>query len=118
IDGEPIWSPIKEVDLKYVVNTNWDLFEHGPTKTFYLRYNESWIKASAIEGPWEPAGTLPGSFKKLPADDNWKDVKAALPGKKLSASAMPKVFVSQEMAELIMLEGPTAYEPITGAPTL
>jgi hypothetical protein len=118
IDGEPIWSPIKEVDLKYVINTNWDLFEHTPTKAFYLRYNESWLKAGAIEGPWSPAGTLPDSFKKLPADDNWKDVKAAVPGKKLSASSMPKVFVSQEMAELIMLEGPTAYEPITGAPTL
>jgi len=33
IDGEPIWSPIKENDLKYAVNTNWDLFLHDPTKT-------------------------------------------------------------------------------------
>ena len=32
IDGEPIWSPIKENDLKFAVNTNWDLFQHGPTK--------------------------------------------------------------------------------------
>ena len=28
LDGEPIWSPIKEVDLKFAVNTNWDLFQH------------------------------------------------------------------------------------------
>ena len=34
IDGEPIWSPIKENDLKFAVNTNWDLFQHVPTNTF------------------------------------------------------------------------------------
>ena len=33
IDGEPVWTPIPENDLKSAVNTNWDLFEHAPTKT-------------------------------------------------------------------------------------
>ncbi len=28
LDGEPIWSPIKENDLKFAVNTNWDLFQY------------------------------------------------------------------------------------------
>ena len=32
LDGEPIWSPIKDNDLKFAVNTNWDLFQHGPTQ--------------------------------------------------------------------------------------
>ncbi len=119
VDGEAIWSPIEKLDLKYAVNTNWDLFEHGPTKTLYLRYNESWLQATAVTGPWTPiAGALPESFKKLPADDNWKDVKAAVPGKKLGASTTPKVFVSLEPAELILIEGPIAYRPVTGVPTL
>ena len=87
LDGEPIWSPIKDNDLKFAVNTNWDLFQHVPTKTYYLRNNDSWLKASDVDGPWTPAGTLPDSFKKLPADDNWKDVKANLPGKAVGASA-------------------------------
>jgi hypothetical protein len=94
IDGEPIWSPIKEVDLKFAVNTNWDLFEHTPTKTFYLRFNDSWLTATDITAAWKPAGKLPDSFQKLPADDNWMEVKAALPGRTLAASAMPKVFLS------------------------
>ena len=80
LDGDPIWSPIKDNDLKFAVNTNWDLFQHAPTKTFYLRYDESWLTATDIKGPWKPAGKLPDSFTKLPADDNWKEVKAALPG--------------------------------------
>ena len=81
IDGEPIWSPIKDNDLKFAVNTNWDLFQLESSKTFYLRHEQSWLKASDVKGPWSPAGTLPASFSKLPPDENWKDVKAALPGK-------------------------------------
>ena len=87
LDGDPIWSPIKDNDLKFAVNTNWDLFEHVPTKTFFLRHNQSWLSAADIKGPWKPAGKLPDSFTKLPADDNWKDVKAALPGRALPSRA-------------------------------
>ncbi len=64
IDGEPIWSPIQGNDLKFAVNTNWDLFEHAPTKTYYLRDNANWLKASAITGPWAPAGKLPGQLQQ------------------------------------------------------
>jgi len=55
LDGDPIWSPINDVDLKYAINTNWDLFEHAPTKTFYARYNSSWIQAADVAGPWRPS---------------------------------------------------------------
>ena len=114
LDGEPIWSPIKENDLKFAVNTNWDLFQHGPTGTLYLRNNDTWLKAADVKGPWAPAGTLPTSFSKLPAEDNWKDVKANLPGKAIAASAVPKVFVSLQPSELILLTGAPAYRPVQG----
>jgi hypothetical protein len=114
VDGEPIWSPIRENDLKFAVNTNWDLFQHVPTNTMYLRNDKSWLKAADVKGPWSPAGTLPASFKKLPADDNWKDVKAALPGAPLAATAVPTVFVSFTPAELIMTSGEPKYSPVQG----
>src|SRR4030095_15365213 len=110
--------PIKENDLKFAVNTNWDLFEHGPTKTYYLLNNDTWLKATDVKGPWSPAGTLPGSFTKLPAEENWKEVKANLPGKPLSAAAAPKVFVSFQPAELILLTGEPAYRQVPGATDL
>jgi len=106
------------VDLRYVVNTNWDVLEHTPSKTLYLRYNRSWLQAKTIEGPWTAAGKLPESFSKLPPDANWKDVKAALPGERLSEKAVPKVFVSMEPAELIALQGPPSYLKVEGATTL
>jgi hypothetical protein len=119
LDGEPIWSPIEGVDLRYVLNTNWDLLEHTPTKTLYLRYNESWLQAASVAGPWSPVkGKLPESFSKLPADENWKEVKAAVPGKTVSGKAVPKVFVSTEPAELIELTGAASYLKVDEAQTL
>ena len=118
IDGDPIWSPIPQNDLRSAVNTNWDLFEHGPSKTYYLRNDRMWLKSSDVKGPWTPAGKLPPSFEKLPADENWKDVKATLPGQKVSAKDMPKVFVSLEPAELILLRGKPNYLKVEGAKQL
>ena len=107
LDGDPYLEPDQDVDLRYALNTNWDLFEHQPTKTFYVRSNASWLQAPSVIGPWTAVtGKLPDSFAKLPADDNWKEVKAALPGQKLNAKTTPKVFVSTVPAELILLEGP------------
>jgi hypothetical protein len=114
IDGEAIWSPIKENDLKFAVNTNWDLFQHGTTQALYVRHDSSWLTASSLEGPWTAAGKLPESFSKLPAEDNWKEVKAALPGKKLGAKDVPTVFVTTTPAELILLTGEPAYQPVAG----
>ena len=118
IDGDPIWSPIQNNDLRFAVNTNWDLFEHPPSKTYYLRHETLWLKASSITGPWGTAGTLPASFGKLPADDNWMGVRSALPGRAATASSLPTVFVSTTPAELILLRGAAQYEPISGTKLL
>ena len=118
IDGDPVWSPITGSDLKYAVNTNWDLFELATAKTFYLRHNATWLKATSLDGAWTPAGTLPDSFKKLPADDNWAEVKAAIPGTKLAASAAPKVFLSTKPAELILLTREPNYLLVGGTSLL
>jgi len=112
-DGEPIWSPIKDNDLKFAVNTNWDFFQYTPTNTYYLRDDASWLKATAIGGPWTPAGKLPDSFKKLPAeDDNWKEVVLNLPGKPFTR--VPKVNVTTTPAELILMDGEPKYTPVPG----
>jgi len=118
LDGNPIWSPIEGNDLKYAINTNWDVFEHAPTKSYFLRDNASWLKAASLEGPWAPAGTLPASFSKLPADDNWKEVRAALPGRKISTKDAPRVFVSMQPSELILLRGEPSYLLVEGTSLL
>jgi hypothetical protein len=116
IDGEPIWSPIKDNELKFLVNTNWDLFQHGPTGLLYLRKDTSWLKATALDGPWSPAGRLPDSFNKLPADDNWKEVRASLPGAPIKT--MPSVYVTSDPSELLLIDGEPKYVPVPGTELL
>jgi hypothetical protein len=116
LDGEPIWSPIRENDLKFAVNTNWDLFQHTPTNSYYLRHNDGWLKSSDLKGTWLTAGKLPESFSKLPADENWNDVRANLPGKPVKA--VPRVFVSFAPAELILLTGEPSYVLVSGTDLL
>ena len=117
-DGEPVWSPIKENDLKFAVNTNWDLFQYSLENTFYLRNNDTWLKASDVKGPWAPAGKLPKSFKKLPDGENFKDVKANVPGRKLKEDEGPIVFVNFQPAELILIQGEPKYVPVAGTQLL
>ena len=116
LDGEPIWSPIKDNDLRFAVNTNWDLFEHAASKTYFLRVNHTWLSAASVDGPWTlQTSPLPASFSKLPLDDNWKEVKASiLPSKGPAATQAPTVFVSKVPAELILLKGTPSYSPVTG----
>ena len=110
-DGDPVWSPIKDNELKFAVNTNWDVFQHEATRTIYLRHEKIWLKAASITGPWSAAGALPASFSKLPKDDNWADVIASLPG---ASGSVPTVFVSTTPAELILVQGNPSYQAVPG----
>src|SRR5262245_59989525 len=115
LDGDPVWSPIANNDLKFAVNTNWDLFSYEPTKTYFLRNERAWLKATDVKGPWTATTELPDSFKKLPADDNWKDVRAALSP---AVAATPQVYVSTKPAELIRITGGPTYVPVAGTKLL
>ena len=117
-NGEPKFEAVDKVpDLLFAVNTNWDiLLELGSSKHFML-YGESWlVTEDIIKGPWKRAGTLPKAFKKLPDDENWKDVKERTPGKR--AELVPAVFVSTVPAELIVTEENISYSPIAGTKLL
>jgi hypothetical protein len=118
-DGDPIWSPIKDNDLKYVINTNWDVFQDSPSKTLYLRDGKNWYTAMQVDGPWTPVKNKPPeSVKKLPEDDNWKDVKKNYPGDRIDAKKMPKIFVSTVPAEMILIDGAPNYMLVEGTKDL
>ena len=65
-DGDPIWGPIQKNDLKFAVNTNWDVFEHEPTKTYYLRDNQTWLTTKHVEGADEAAIREPSTRWRRP----------------------------------------------------
>ena len=115
LDGEPIMSPInEELDLRFAVNTNWDLFRQGESGLYYLRNDDAWLVANDYRGPWQAAGRLPDSFTQLPATDNWTAVRDALPPRPLAGEPLPGVLVSTVPAELILIDGEPEMTTIGG----
>lgn len=122
VDGEPAWVPSGVDGLAYAANTNWDLFKYDKKKpkqkTYYLRNYASWLGADDLEGPWDPAGKLPKEFKKLPMNDNFRDVRRNVPGKELPSAAAPTVFYATTPAELVLIDGEPRFAPIPDTPVL
>jgi hypothetical protein len=114
VDGEPVRAPIEKTELEFVVNTNWDLFYHKKTKNYYLLADKTWLSASALAGPWAVTGKLPAEMSQLPANQNWDDVKKAIPPTVSPAVRGPEVFFTNTPAELILFEGEPAYTKIQG----
>ena len=114
-DGPPILSPIEETDLQFVVNTNWDLFRYKD-REWFLREDKYWLKNKSddIDGEWEYVSRLPGDFKDLPESDNWKNVRDAMPPEKNKAD-VPTIFVSEQPAELILIDGAATVRTIGAA---
>lgn len=115
IDGKEILGEITGTNLTYVVNTNWDILKEKDKASFYLLNNKQWLTAESLAGPWKAAPKLPKDMAKIPSDDNWADLKKALP---LSASnssiKAPWVYVTNEPAEMILLKGEAQFTPISG----
>ena len=80
VDGDPIWSSIQGNDLRFAVNTNWDLFEHTPTKTLYLRATDTWPKAPALQGPWMYAVCCPTASTSCRTTRTGRRRKVRYPG--------------------------------------
>ncbi|MGI9285042.1 MAG: hypothetical protein ACR2P1_06610, partial [Pseudomonadales bacterium] len=114
-DGEPLLAPIKDSKLKYVINTNWDLFRHKD-KHWYMREDTRWLKSKAegLDGKWKYTKRVPKDFSKLPDDGNWKAVKSAIPPEK-TKKTVPTLFVSERPAELILLDGKPAWSTVGSA---
>jgi hypothetical protein len=113
LDGDPIWSPMKDGDLRFALNTSWDLFEHMPSRSYFLRTDSAWMKAVSIDGPWTAAGKLPDSFSRLPDDGRWKDARAGV-ARHAPGGPAPGVFMSRKPAEMILLRGAPVYAAVSG----
>ncbi|MGH9901153.1 MAG: hypothetical protein ACRD68_04855, partial [Pyrinomonadaceae bacterium] len=113
VDGEPVRAPVEKTKLEFVVNSNWDLFFDKDKKNYYLLNNATWLTAKELAGPWAVTRSLPKDMAKLPPNENWDDVKRAVPPP--AAGAAPaRVFFSSTPAELIAFKGEPTYSRIPG----
>ncbi|MFB6456211.1 hypothetical protein ACE38W_13145 [Chitinophaga sp. Hz27] len=116
VQGKPVLSPIAKSDLQFIVNTNWDLFFDKKDKTYYLLADKGWYSARDVKGPYTMTRSLPKDMSKLPAGENFDDVKKLVPP---PANAQPEtIFYSDEPAELILFKGSPIYTRITNTQLL
>ena len=113
VDGEPVLAPVEKTGLEFLVNTNWDVFYEKASKAYFLLTPSGWVTASALNGPWSPTQKLPADMGKLPAGENFDDVKRMVPAR-VPAGAVPEVFYSNVPAELLLLRGSPVYSTIPG----
>jgi hypothetical protein len=116
VEGDPILAPIKGLQLKFVLNANWDLFFVPEDSRYYLLADKTWLTKNSLSGNWELAGKLPSDLSNLPSGENWEHVRKgaeAWAGEKSKAKA-PQVFFSAVPAELIAFAGDPVYKKIAG----
>ncbi len=114
VDGKPARYPVDGTDLAFVVNTNWPLFFESSTERFYLLNADSWLTSATLEGPWSFASRLPADLSRLPAEEQWAEVRENVPGRRIPAEEVPVVLISTEPAELILVAGPPDLQIIPG----
>src|SRR6202007_3481009 len=67
VQGVPVLAPVKGLQLKFVVNSNWDLFLAPGESRYYLLAGETWLTTESLSGSWTVPGKLPSELKELPS---------------------------------------------------
>ena len=120
--GPPRYQRIPGTALRYVVNTDADLFQDTGTGTFYYLVSGRWFSAPALTGPWAFAtASLPPDFARIPADGPRGSVLASVPGTPQAQEALLHAQIPQQgtlsraTATLeVPYGGEPKFEPIPG----
>ena len=113
VDNKEVRAAIEKTKLEFVVNANWTVLFDTVGKKYYLLNGKQWLTAAKLEGPWTVAAQLPKEMNDLPADQNWEEVKKAIPPQG-PAGAAPTIFFSSVPAEVIEFKGAPVYAKIPG----
>ncbi len=111
IQGEPAHAPVDKTDLDFIVNTNWDVFYDKTPKTYYALIQNRWFTTTDVKGTWSPVSKLPAEMSKLPAGQNFDEAQKMIPPPAATGTA-PKIFFSDQPAELIAVKGKPIYTKI------
>jgi hypothetical protein len=114
VEGQPVFEPVHETKLEYVVNTSWHLFREKENSQYFLLVDKQWLTAGNPEGPWSPVSKLPKDFEKMLKEPAWEDLKGVVPPPANSSAVVPTVFYSSSPADVILFNGQPQYYTIPG----
>jgi hypothetical protein len=114
IDGPPSTALIDGVDLEYVVNTNWNVYHHKTSDTWYIPGSQSWLENSTLSGgDWLVATELPEDFSTLALNSSWAWLNEMIPPRAPDQPPLP-ITISYEPAELVVIEGKAQLASLPG----
>ncbi|HYZ87261.1 MAG TPA: hypothetical protein VE621_22795 [Bryobacteraceae bacterium] len=115
VEGDPVYVPIRNTTLEYVLNTAWPLFRTTADGRFYVLAGDQWMAAPDIKGPWGKAAALPPDMTVMVQDEHFSQLRDFVPLKPVKSGAVaPDVLFSAKPAEVILFEGQPAYAEIPG----
>ncbi|MFT6287508.1 MAG: hypothetical protein ACJA09_002262 [Alcanivorax sp.] len=120
LDGKPQFREAEGTGIERVINTPFTLLQDQASKTFYLYADEDvWYATKELEGPWAIAESVPSAIKNLappppPVEDNAEDVEE----ESGESGPAPKIIVSTEATELIVIDGKPEFKPVEGTELL
>lgn len=119
IEGEPVWRKVADTSLERVLDTRAALLREEGRNPLYLHVYDGWLTAAELAGPWLAAVAPPKELQAV-AERLAKEGRVDLvsgagtkPPPSL-AKGVPRIFVSQKPAELIVFHGKPDLEPIDG----
>jgi hypothetical protein len=115
VEGEPVYVPVKNTTLEYVLNTAWPLFRAKADGRYYVLAGDQWMVAPDIKGPWAKAAALPPDMTVMAQDEHFSHLRDFVPLKLAKSGAVtPDVLFSAKPAEVILFEGQPVYATIPG----
>jgi hypothetical protein len=115
VEGDPVFVPVKNTSLEYVLNTAWPLFRTKADSRHYVLAGEHWMTALKPEGPWSKATSLPTDMTAMLQDEHWSQLKEFIPLKPTKPGTVaPDILFSTKPAEVILFEGKPVYAAIPG----
>ena len=115
VDGDPVFVPIKDTGLEYIMNTTWRVIRDKANARVYLLAGDQWLTAAELIGPWTAASQLPKDLEIVAKDAHFADMKdfVPLPAAKPGA-VIPKVFFTAAPTDAILFDGQPVYASIKG----
>jgi hypothetical protein len=119
VEGQPVFQPVHDTKLEYLVNSSWHVFRDKEKSQYFLLIDKQWLTANNPEGPWTAVNKLPKDFEKdmekAVKEPAWEDLKSVVPPPPPGGNAVvPAVFYSTSPANVILFNGQPTYAPIPG----
>ena len=87
-------------------------------EAYYLKVNGEWMTATWLVGPWKPARDLVPFLRrqldKIADELGQQGLRVGVETSPAPAGVVPKVYVSEVPAQLVLFDGPPRYAPIDG----